>query len=62
MRGERLDYLQVWDHALERGGYVRASQVTAAARSGGSAGLLAVVRFVREAPGGEALGIGIAAA
>ena len=27
VRGERLDYLQVWDHRRERGGFVRASQV-----------------------------------
>ena len=27
MRGERLDYLQVWDHRRERGGFVEASQV-----------------------------------
>ena len=26
VRGARLDYLQVWDHRRERGGYVRASQ------------------------------------
>lgn len=63
VRGERLDYLQVWDHARERGGYVKATQVQ---RSGLTAAeapeLLAVLRFIREAPGAEALGIGIAAA
>src|SRR3954471_9573209 len=63
VRGERLGYLQVWDHQRERGGYVRASQVR---RSGSTAAdapeLLAVLRFLREAPGAESLGIGLAAA
>lgn len=63
VRGEKLDFLQVWDHRRERGGYVRASQVQ---RTGlaphESAALLAVLRFVRERPGHEALGIGLAAA
>jgi hypothetical protein len=27
VRGERLDYLQVWDHKRERGGFIRASDV-----------------------------------
>lgn len=63
VRGERLDYLQVWDHARERGGYVKATQVRRTALAPAEAPeLLAVLRFVREAPGAEALGIGIAAA
>ncbi len=63
VRGERLDYLQVWDHALERGGYVKASQVKRLALEPAEAPeLLAVLRFVREAPGAESLGIAIAAA
>ena len=63
VRGERLDYLQVWDHARERGGYVKASQVRRTALAAGEAPeLLAVLRFIREAPGAESLGIGIAAA
>ena len=37
VRGERLDYLQVWDHRRERGGYVRASQVRAVASVGSRA-------------------------
>lgn len=63
IRGERMDYVQVYDHRRERGGYIRASQVrklpatTADARD-----LLAVVRFLRDTPGAEALGIGYAAA
>ncbi|MGV3569747.1 MAG: hypothetical protein ACO1PB_04045 [Ramlibacter sp.] len=63
VRGERLDYLQVWDHARERGGYVKATQVRRTALAAAEAPeLLAVLRFIREAPGAESLGIGIAAA
>lgn len=63
VRGERLDYLQVWDHARERGGFVHTSQVRRAALTEAEApGLLAVLRFLRDAPGEEALGIGFAAA
>ena len=63
VRGARLDYLQVWDHARERGGYVRASQVRVLVLSEDEAPeLLAVLRFLRNVPGSEALGIGIAAA
>ena len=63
VRGERLDYLQVYDHHRERAGYVRASQVRRMALAPGEAPeLLAVLRFVKEQPGQEALGIGLAAA
>jgi hypothetical protein len=63
IRGERMDYLQVYDHARERGGFVHASQVRRAALTEAQApDLLAVVRFLRDAPGEEALGIGFAAA
>ncbi|NML48574.1 hypothetical protein HHL11_32820 [Ramlibacter sp. G-1-2-2] len=63
VRGERLDYLQVWDHAHERGGYVKATQVKRLALAPAEAPeLLAVLRFMREAPGAESLGIAIAAA
>jgi hypothetical protein len=63
VRGERLDYLQVWDHARERGGYVKASQVRRTGLTPAEApDLLAVLRFLREAPGAESLGVGIAAA
>jgi hypothetical protein len=63
VRGERLDYLQVWDHRRERGGYVKATQVKRTALTPADAPeLLAVLRFIREAPGAESLGIGIAAA
>jgi len=63
VRGERLDYLLVWDHARERGGYVRASQVRRVALVPEEAPeLLAILRFLRNVPGSEALGIGFAAA
>ena len=63
VRGERMDYLQVWDHARERGGFVHASQVRRATLTEAEAPeLLALLRFLRDAPGEEALGIGFAAA
>lgn len=63
VRGERLDHLQVWDHRRERGGFVKASQVKRTGLAPAEAPeLLAVLRFVRDAPGSEALGIGLAAA
>jgi hypothetical protein len=63
VRGERLDYLQVWDYRRERGGFVRASQVRRSLLTPEDApGLLSVARFLRDAPGAEALGIGFAAA
>jgi hypothetical protein len=63
VRGERLDYLQVWDYGRERGGFVEASRVRRVTASAEQAPeLLAVVRFVRDTPGAEALGIGFAAA
>jgi hypothetical protein len=63
VRGERLDYLQVWDHQRERGGYIRASSVRRTAMTEAEAPqLLAVVRFMRDLPGSEALGIAFAAA
>ena len=63
VRGERLDYLQVWDHKRERGGFVRASQVRRTSLTPAEAPeLLAVLRHVQATPGNEALGIGLAAA
>lgn len=63
VRGARLDYLQVYDHRRERAGYIRASQTRELPSDAASAPeLLAVLRFLRDAPGAEALGIGYAAA
>lgn len=59
VRGERLDYLQVYDHRRERAGYVQAWRVrTYPLNSSNAPELLAVARFLRETPGAEALGIG----
>lgn len=63
VRGERMDYLQVYDYRRERGGFVRANQVRRMRLSADEAPeLLALLRFVRDTPGAEALGIGFAAA
>lgn len=63
IRGQRMDYLQVYDHRRERAGYIKASQVRTTSLSAQEAPeLLAVVRFLRDTPGAEALGIGYTAA
>jgi hypothetical protein len=63
VRGRRLDWLQVYDHRRERAGYVRLSQVRMLSLQPEDApGLLAIVRFLRDTPGAEALGIGYTAA
>lgn len=63
VRGQRLDYLQVYDHRRERAGYVRATQVRTLQLSPDEAPeLLSVLRFVKDTPGSEALGLAYAAA
>jgi len=63
VRGRRLDYLRVYDHRRERAGFVRAAQVRMLSLQPQDAPeLLAVVRFLRDTSGAEALGIGYAAA
>lgn len=63
LRGERLDYFQVYDYRRERGGFVRANQIRRLKLGHDEAPeLLSILRFVRDTPGAEALGIGIAAA
>ena len=63
VRGEKLEYLQVYDYRRERGGYVRANQVRRLSLDPREAPeLLAVLRFLPDVPGSEALGIGFAAA
>lgn len=63
VRGERMDYVQVYDYRRERGGYVRASQLRRIALSPEHAPeLLSVVRFLKDRPGSESLGIAYAAA
>ncbi|MET3135451.1 hypothetical protein AAKU55_005761 [Oxalobacteraceae bacterium GrIS 1.11] len=63
IRGEKMDYLQVYDHRRERAGYIRASQVRVVSLKPVDAPeLLSVLRFLRDTPGAEALGISYAAA
>jgi hypothetical protein len=63
IRGEKADYLQVYDHRRERAGYIKASQVRLVSlESEAAPESLAVVRFLRDTPGAEALGIGYTAA
>lgn len=63
VRGEKYDFLQVYDHRRERAGYVRASQVRRTSLAAADAPeLLAVARFVRDSPGSEAVGIALVAA
>ena len=63
VRGQRLDHLQVYDHRRERAGFVRASQVRPVGLAEADAPqLLAVLRFLRDAPGAESLGIAYVAA
>jgi hypothetical protein len=63
VRGERLDYLHVYDYKRERGGFVHASHARRIKPTAEEApDLLAIVRFLRDTPGAEALGIGLAAA
>jgi len=63
VRGSRGDFLQVYDHRRERAGYVRAARVRQLDLQPGTAPeLLAVMRFLRDTPGAEALGISYGAA
>ncbi len=63
IRGQRLDYLQVYDHRRERAGYVLATQVrTMDMEEKEAPELLAVLHLLRDLPGEEALGIAYAAA
>jgi hypothetical protein len=63
VRGERLGYVQVYDHRRERPGYVREWQVRTFTLDAASAPRLrALVEFVKDTPGSEALGIGLWAA
>jgi len=63
VRGTRGDFLQVYDHRRERAGYVRAARVRQVDLQPAAAPeLLAVMRFLRDTPGAEALGISYGAA
>jgi hypothetical protein len=63
VRGERMDFLQIYDHRRERAGFVRASQVRRVTLKPEEAPeLLSILRFLRGAQDAEALGIAFAAA
>ena len=63
IRGEQAGYLKVYDYRRERGGYLRADMVYVVDLSETAAPeLLAVLRFLRDSPGSEALGISYGAA
>jgi hypothetical protein len=63
IRGERAGYLKVYDYHRERGGYLRGDSVRPVALTEAAAPeLLAVLRFLRETPGSETLGISYGAA
>ncbi|HEY7956797.1 MAG TPA: hypothetical protein VII38_15945, partial [Polyangia bacterium] len=62
VRGERLGFLQVYDHRHERPGYVRPYQVrTYPVDERSARDLGAVIDFLHDQPGSEALGIGYVA-
>jgi hypothetical protein len=63
IRGQKLDYLQVYDHRRERAGFVHLSQLKQTSLKAEEAPeLLSVIRFIRDTPGSEALGISYASA
>ncbi|HEV2701242.1 MAG TPA: hypothetical protein VGV09_06405 [Steroidobacteraceae bacterium] len=63
VRGERAGYLRVYNYRRERGGYLRSEAVRPLGLTAGDAPeLLAVLRFLRESRGSEALGISYGAA
>jgi hypothetical protein len=63
VRGERAEYLKIYDYRRERGGYLRREAVRPVGLTEADAPeLLAVLRFLRESPGSEALGISYGAA
>jgi hypothetical protein len=63
VRGEHAGYLKVYDYRRERGGYLRGDAARPVELSETAApAFLAVLRFLRESPGSEALGISYGAA
>jgi hypothetical protein len=63
VRGEHAGYLKVYDYRRERGGYLPRNAARPVELSETAAPeLLAVLRFLRESPGSEALGISYGAA
>ncbi len=63
IRGEQAEYLKVYSYRRERGGYLRNEAVRKVGLTEADAPeLLAVMRFLRDTPGSEALGISYGAA
>lgn len=63
IRGERADYVKVYEYGRERGGYIKSQSMRRIGTTEGDAPeLLAVMRFLRDTPGSEALGISYGAA
>lgn len=63
VRGDHAGYLKVYDYRRERGGYLQGNSARPVELSETAApDLLAVLRFLRETPGFEALGISYGAA
>ena len=63
VRDERAGYLKVYNYRRERGGYVKTEAVRAISLNESEApALLAVLRFLRDSAGSEALGISYGAA
>jgi hypothetical protein len=63
IRGESAGYLKVYNYRRERGGYLRSEAVRPVDFNEADApGLLAILRFLRDTPGSEALGISYGAA
>lgn len=61
-RREQRGFVEVWDHGRERGGWVRVADVRRYPVAPESLPeLVAIVRFLRDTPGAEALGIAHAA-
>jgi hypothetical protein len=63
VRGERAGYSKVYDYRRERGGYLRSEAIRPVdLTEAGAPQLLAVLRFLRDSRGSEALGISYGAA
>jgi hypothetical protein len=63
VRDRHSGQLQVYDHRLERAGYIRESEARiVGATEADAPPLLAVLRFLRDTPGAESLGVAYAAA
>lgn len=63
IRGEKQDYLQIYDYKRERPGYIPASSVKPISLTEGEAPeLLSAIRYVSLQPNNEALSVGLVAA